>query len=1002
MITVYTSVLIPDSVVNGNFPKGDEDRLKALGAHWTSVGTKIDAQSDTATTLSRTVFDNWSGSGADTASSQITAVTRFASATASATGVMSAGCAKAASLVTNTKIGINAVLLQLDNMTKQQIAIGLAAPLMIPVCIRNIVNLRAQAKAIIEAYNAALTTAMGGISFVTHIDARPSRPSVTTSAGAGSLFEGPTPGNTTGGGTSTDVPKTAPASTTPVSVTPEPPVGAWQGGLTDFKDIGGFDAIFGAPAGSPTVGVGSHLDTGGGTTTPEPSPSGTKADPAAGNAPSAGTPSGSTGTSSSVSDWYATQAKQATTIFADALPPGTPTPTTPTTPTASPGPSPADIPGGGKPPVIHVDPSKLAAVVNGDAGATSVSLTPPTTPHHHGGGGDAVSHGGGTPATATPAAAAPTETRSQPLSVPASGGGHVDAPSGSGGGYSGSPATGTTGGGGAAQVVSQPVNQPIGTGAAGTAVAPPAPLPITNAQPIMAPPASSTAFIGGGGSPGGITNIQIGPGGSVPVSNLGGGLGSIGGPATTGALGGGVGGIGAGPVSTGAPALSNPVVPAAPTAPGGAVAPAPSASGQTTGPQAGPPVSASQPLRVPTVQVGAGAMAPAGTEGTDAAVVSVAGAIAALGLVGAAAQHFAGLWQDLRASSVLRPAGAILPTQFGRDDELVAALPAGLDTVYQKVLLPGEVDQLFAGQIETLRGLVHPFHAVRELRTPAQLYDALGLGFAITGMAGSDTLAFNRDAESVEVLRCAGLRPDDLVTPVDADVTLPPGTVPVPLVRHHKRPWSGTGEAPGSTSDAVIDEHEVLGYASVAIPHLAEIWRLHADGREEYVSTYNQRNGQWLGDTTPSHQPIGRRIDNGAYAALEDGTVHRTVLLTDRHSVLIAYGVSAPEHFEPAHDGSYRITVENTSLVSLMGVTTIGAWKGGPVQLLHRQGSMLLVDYAGDDVAAAAAAGFVQVNQGQWQPQWVEHTEVTDVQELERPYALPKAARETVGSGVRS
>ena len=39
-----------------------------------------------------------------------------------ATGV---GLAKAASLVTNTKNGINAVLLQLDNMTKQQIAIGL-------------------------------------------------------------------------------------------------------------------------------------------------------------------------------------------------------------------------------------------------------------------------------------------------------------------------------------------------------------------------------------------------------------------------------------------------------------------------------------------------------------------------------------------------------------------------------------------------------------------------------------------------------------------------------------------------------------------------------------------------------------------------------------------------------------------------------------------------------------------------------------------------------------
>jgi hypothetical protein len=271
-----------------------------------------------------------------------------------------------------------------------------------------------------------------------------------------------------------------------------------------------------------------------------------------------------------------------------------------------------------------------------------------------------------------------------------------------------------------------------------------------------------------------------------------------------------------------------------------------------------------------------------------------------------------------------------------------------------------------------------------------QLYDALGLGFAITGIAGSDTLAFNRDAESVEVLRCAGLRPDDLVTPVDADVTLPAGTVPVPLVRHHKRPWSGTGEAPGSTSENIIDEHEVLGYASVAIPHLAEIWRLHADGREEYVSTYNQRNGQWLGDTTPSNQPIGRRIDNGAYAGLSDGTVYRTTVITDAESVLIAYGVSAPEHFEQVHDGSFRITVDNTDLVSLVGVTTIGSWQGTPVQLLHRQGTMLLVDYAGDDPAAAAAAGFLQVNQGQWQPRWVEHTELSDTQELERPYALPR------------
>ena len=51
---------------------------------------------------------------------------------------------------------------------------------------------------------------------------------------------------------------------------------------------------------------------------------------------------------------------------------------------------------------------------------------------------------------------------------------------------------------------------------------------------------------------------------------------------------------------------------------------------------------------------------------------------------------------------------------------------------------------------------------------------------------------------------------------------------------------------------------------------------------------------------------------------------------------------------------------------------------------------MLLVDYAGDD--PAAAAGFLQTNQGQWQPCSVEHTEVTDVQEVERAYALPRPA----------
>ena len=372
----------------------------------------------------------------------------------------------------------------------------------------------------------------------------------------------------------------------------------------------------------------------------------------------------------------------------------------------------------------------------------------------------------------------------------------------------------------------------------------------------------------------------------------------------------------------------------------------------------------------------------AGLESAWALTLPVA--LSILGLTGLAATHFSRMWHDLRADSLTTiPRATILPTQWGRNDVPLQPMPTGMETPYQKVLLPGEADLLLEGQEHLLRGLVYPLAQVRHLTTPARLHDTLGLGFALNS---SQTLAFNRSATTVEVLRFAGLRVHDLITPVAADVSLPPGTIPLPLVRHHLRPWTGRGEPPGSTSTRPIDEHEVLGYATVAIPHLAEIWRIHNDGHEEYVSTYNQRNAQWVGQTTPHHTTAGRRIENGTYATLDNGTAYQTITLNDRHSVLIAYGVSAPDHFEKAHDGTYRLTIPNTTITALTGVTTIGTWHDLPVQLLHRNGDYLKIDYAGDNHHAATAAGFTQLNQGHWQPRWVNHTEVTSIQELERPY----------------
>ena len=562
---------------------------------------------------------------------------------------------------------------------------------------------------------------------------------------------------------------------------------------------------------------------------------------------------------------------------------------------------------------------------------------------------------------------------------------------------------------------SQPVPPPVsGTGAAGAApevpvwspppVAPVAPGPVTGAPGFGALPAR-----GGSGYRGpGLWGPGFG-GSMVPPMGLGG----------TGGFGPGVGtpGVGAGVVPPPVSSLGGSVPPASSL--GGSVPAHPvavqSGPGSTQpGPQSGsgsvpavpasgpvpavpasgpvPAVPASGPVGGPgggSVSVAPGARVdPLGVvAGLDGSwVITLPMAISILGLTGLAVAHFTRMWQELRADALQAPRATLFPTQWGRGDLPLVPMPAGMETPYQKVLLPGETEQLLEGRASTVQGLVYPLAQVRHLTTPQRLHDALGLGFALNSQAGSNTWAFNRGAESVEVLRFNGVRAADMITPTAPDVCLPRDTVPAPLTRRHSRPWTGRGEAPGSTTTHPIDEHEILSYATVAVPHLAEMWRVYADGREEYVSTFNQRNGQWVGQASACVPEVGRRIDNGVYATLVDGTAYHTVTLNTRQSVLVAYGLAAPEHFEKAFDGSHRLTVANTRITSLTGVATVGMWSGVPVRLLHRQGDNVKVDYAGDDPVVAGRVGFVQVNQAQWEPVWVPHAQVTGIHEIEHPY----------------
>ena len=980
MITQYTSPLIPDSVVNGKFPRADEDKLTGLGAEWMKVDTEMTSEAGSLTTLSRTVFANWSGGSADTAYSQIDAVTKFSSSVATAASTISAGCKKAASYVANTKAGINAVLIHLDNLTKEQILLGLSNPLLVPLCLQRILDLRTRAKAIVNAYSEALISAMAGITFTVTIQPRPSSASgssaTTASAQDVQLSAPPAASHTqpSGGASSTATATSATGATattaaatstgtgSAAATTAGSAIGAWTGGLAALKNTDVTSVITKAPPSDASSGAGAGTKTTGSDASPTAKPA------------SAGQQSGSTfGPTTTAPATVPTDGSglmgDKGSLYKDMGQTPPPSSTTDAVTGTPPGGNPlhqkvmqsiTDQVAGNIPAHDVAKALDHSTTWSNPAGGPSSAAAQPTqgaTPAVNAGGGGVS--GGGTPSTG---GAQQSWTTAHPASVA----NPAPAPAAT------NPAPGGTGAAGSDGSASATIQN--------TTPAPVAPvMPVTNTTTLFS------------GSPGGVTpNIQIAPGTGMPTTGFSGA------PTGTGAFPTATNVPPVGNIAAPAAAVPTTAVPASSAVPPTSVPPvssptaAPAAQAAAPHQQAAAPANAAQPLRIDAPR-GTPAAAPGGA-GPEGGVVTVATAIAALGLVGAAAQHFTGLWHDLGSTTLLRPVGTILPTQFGRDDELLASMPLGMETVYQKVLLPGEADQLFTGQVETLRGLVYPYQAVRELRTPSELYDALGLGFVVSGVAGSDTLAFNRDAESVDVLRCAGLRQDDLVTPIDSDVNLPDGTLPPPLVRHHRRPWTGTGEAPGSTSENVIEEHEILGYASVGVPHLAEIWRLHADGAEEHVSTYNARNGQWVGDTSPRQALVGRRIDNGAYAGLSDGTVFRTIVLTDADSVLIAYGVSAPEHFEPAHDGSHRTTVSNTDIVSLTGVATIGTWRALPIQLLHRQGTTILVDYAGDDPAAAAAAGFLQVNQGQWQPRWVEHTEVVGIQELERHYAPPRAA----------
>lgn len=543
-----------------------------------------------------------------------------------------------------------------------------------------------------------------------------------------------------------------------------------------------------------------------------------------------------------------------------------------------------------------------------------------------------------------------------------------------------------------------PVPPPPGTGAAGAGTG------------VLTPPGAPTLpgsnwtglGQGGTGLPTQAPGIPSAPGApSLPgiPSAPGIGGGSLGGGSLGAPLGGAVGA----PLAGGAlPPVSGAGAPGVPTG-GAPVAPAPTQGGATIQPTVNNPVGSGSGTGPGTPGQGAPG-APAGTSGSGGPGGS------GVGTAGARTRGADGMPFDPTLAMALEPAGATtvalsfaetlddlgrgyrgfrsrraegepLVTQYGPDDEVAQALPGALAAVWIKPLVPGEAEALRAGEIATVRGLVYPRDDLDHLTGAREFHRALGLGYVVDGEFGP-TLAHDPNPAHVDVLAFAGLSPADVVVPLRHGVD-PTAFGHRAVVRDHAEPWLGTGQAPGSTSHHPIAEFEVLGEATVPVPHLAELWRIHADGTWEHLSTHNARHGAWSGEVpAPAERP--RLVDNGLYAQAGEATFHRVVVLSDRRAVLVSHDEVAPPGFARTAGGDARRVVDHTDITRLVDVCMVGQWRGCRVVLRQVQDDHVLVDFAGTSRAQARRNEFLGLAHGQWQARWVPFDQLHQLRAEER------------------
>ena len=152
-------------------------------------------------------------------------------------------------------------------------------------------------------------------------------------------------------------------------------------------------------------------------------------------------------------------------------------------------------------------------------------------------------------------------------------------------------------------------------------------------------------------------------------------------------------------------------------------------------------------------------------------------------------------------------------------------------TVMQKTVPAEQVDFFLDRGYDRVAGFVHRAAEVEHLRTPMELFSALGLFY--------DGSAYQSDAKEAFVLRWPAYRPSLYRIPYGGQNEQALRAMDGWVIE--RPPFRGNGFAPGEGRD-VIAEFKV---DSVRLPHGAQLWRLDNDGTERMIAVLDSDAPIW-------------------------------------------------------------------------------------------------------------------------------------------------------------